>query len=101
MRQVALRGEAHRERHIHGRHVSVPQELFGAFDPASEHVLMRRLSDGRLEGTREIDLATTLKPYGLVIERIATHSSRPRIAVAPKLSAKQRALIAQLGNDSR
>jgi len=58
----------------------------------------RFISDN-IEGTREIDLATTLRPYGLVIERTATGSGRPRIAVAPKLSARQRALIAQLGNN--
>jgi predicted metalloprotease with PDZ domain len=49
-----------------------------------------------IEGTREIDLVATLKPYGLTVER--NPSGRPRITVAPKLSARQRALMAQLGN---
>lgn len=49
-----------------------------------------------IEGTREIDLAVTLKPYGFVIERGPL--GRPRINVAPGLSARQRALMLQLGN---
>ncbi len=49
-----------------------------------------------IEGTREIDLAATLKPWGFVIERGPL--GRPRINVAPGLSARQRALMLQLGN---
>lgn len=49
-----------------------------------------------IEGTREIDLVSVLRPYGLVVER--GPGNRPRISVAQKLSAKQRMLMAQLGN---
>ena len=55
----------------------------------------RFISDD-IEGTREIELPAIIKTYGLFIERKPL--SRPRIGVAPKLSAKQRILIAQLGN---
>jgi len=51
-----------------------------------------------IEGTREIDLAAIIAPYGLVIERSLAIRSRARVGVAPKLSEKQRALLAQLGN---
>lgn len=48
-----------------------------------------------IAGTREINLAKSLAPYGLIVE----HSiSRPRVEIAPRLSAKQRALLAQFGN---
>jgi|GEM_PF-1061285 len=51
-----------------------------------------------VEGTREIDLAASIVPYGLVIERSAATRGKPRVGVASKLSGKQRALLAQVGN---
>jgi predicted metalloprotease with PDZ domain len=51
-----------------------------------------------IEGTREIDLAASIAPYGLVIERNAASRGRPRVGVAKKLSERQKALLAQLGS---
>ncbi len=48
-----------------------------------------------IEGTREINLAKSLAPYGLIVE---PGISRPRVEIATKLSAKQRALLAQFWN---
>lgn len=48
-----------------------------------------------ITGTREIDLAESLEPYGLVIERSLATRGRTRIGVAPRLSGRQRALLSQ------
>jgi predicted metalloprotease with PDZ domain len=50
-----------------------------------------------VQGTTEIDLVKAVAPYGLVVERSPATRGRARLSVAPKLSGKQRALLAQLG----
>jgi predicted metalloprotease with PDZ domain len=49
-----------------------------------------------IEGTREIDLAASLAPYGLIVERSAATRARPRLGQAPKPSARQREFITHL-----
>jgi predicted metalloprotease with PDZ domain len=49
-----------------------------------------------VSGTREIDLAASVKPYGWLIEQSAATRGRARLSVAPKLSDKQRALLSAL-----
>jgi predicted metalloprotease with PDZ domain len=50
-----------------------------------------------IQGTREIDLETIIKPYGLTVDRSTLNKSRPRLVPAQKLSARQQLLLAQLG----
>jgi predicted metalloprotease with PDZ domain len=46
-----------------------------------------------IEGTREIELASTVAAYGFVVDPGTTPRSRPQLVVAPKLSDHQRELI--------
>jgi predicted metalloprotease with PDZ domain len=46
-----------------------------------------------IEGTREIELASTVAAYGFVVDPGTTPRSRPQLVVAPKLSEHQRELI--------
>ena len=48
-----------------------------------------------IEGTKKLDLAETLSPYGLLSNK---NSGRQRLSVNPKLSAQQNALLAQFGH---
>src|SRR5882672_2925930 len=54
---MALRRETGRESHFHDRGISVTQEIPGAFDSPRQHILMRRLTDGGFERTRQIERA--------------------------------------------
>jgi predicted metalloprotease with PDZ domain len=46
-----------------------------------------------IEGTREIELATAVGPYGFIIDQGNGPRPRPQLVVAPKLSEHQRELI--------
>ena len=57
VRQVTLRRKSRRECDIDDRHLRVTQQLLRAFDAPRKHVLMRRLSDRRLERPGEVKRA--------------------------------------------
>jgi predicted metalloprotease with PDZ domain len=52
-----------------------------------------------IEGTRELDLARLLEPYGLIVER-PPGRARPRLAVASRLNDRQRALVDQFNGQA-
>jgi predicted metalloprotease with PDZ domain len=56
----------------------------------------KRFISDYITGTREIDLAASVKPYGWSVEQSAATRGRLRLSAAPRLSDKQRALLASL-----
>lgn len=55
-----------------------------------------RLIRDDIEGTREIDLAERVKPYGLKIEQSPATRNRARLMAASKLNERQKALLSSL-----
>jgi len=52
-----------------------------------------------IEGVREINLAERVKGYGLIVPQNAQMRGKARLSAAPKLSARQRELLASLTAD--
>jgi predicted metalloprotease with PDZ domain len=69
------------------------QEVINELSRAGD---FKRFISDYITGTREIDLAASLKPYGWAVEQSAATRGRVRVNVAPKLSDKQRVLLTNL-----
>jgi predicted metalloprotease with PDZ domain len=78
---------AHAEREVGN------QEVINELSRAGD---FKRFVADYIFGTREIDLAASVKPYGWLTEQSAATRGRARLSVAPKLSDKQRALLSSL-----
>lgn len=78
---------AHAEREVGN------QEVTGELSRAGD---FKRFVADYISGTREIDLAASVKPYGWLIEQSAATRGRTRLSVAAKLSDKQRLLLSSL-----
>ncbi|HYE73308.1 MAG TPA: hypothetical protein VEF04_08255, partial [Blastocatellia bacterium] len=79
---------AHKNREIGNREVLEKLQQAGDF---------QRFIADYISGTREIDLAVSIKPYGWIIEQSTMTRGQARINITKKLSDKQLKLVGQLG----